>query len=111
SNKPVIKIAELEQKIHSLINQQRQDQGLSALAFDPALEVIAKSHSQDMATRNYFEHDTPEGLTFSDRYKQAGYNCQRQFDATSNSYMISEGGENIFQNNLYDSVTSFDGIP
>lgn len=52
-----------------------------------------------MATRNYFEHDTPEGITFSDRYNQAGYNCQ------------GWSGENIFQNNLYNSVEYVDGIP
>jgi uncharacterized protein YkwD len=111
NGQPTIKIPELEQRIHLLINEQRQANGISVLSFDPQLSLIARGHSQDMATRNYFEHDTPEGLTFSDRYKQAGYNCQTQFDVTGNSYMISGGGENIFQNNLYNSVEYTNGYP
>jgi len=102
-DKPVIVIPTLEYKIHDLINQQRDQNGLKPLMFDTRLNLIARSHSDDMASRGYFEHDTPEGLSFSDRYHKAGYSCEKQYGATSNSYMISEGGENIFQNNLYDS--------
>lgn len=111
NEQPVIKIDQLEQKIHLLINEQRQANGKSPLIFDPQLTLIARTHSQDMVTRNYFEHETPENLSFNDRYKQAGYDCQRQFDVTSSGYMISEGGENIFQNNLYNSVDYTNGYP
>ena len=37
------------------------------------LGLAARAHSQDMAQRNYFEHDTPEGLGPSDRAARAGW--------------------------------------
>ena len=103
-DKPVIEVPTLEHKIHDLINVQREQNGLKPLLFDSQLDTIARAHSTDMATRNYFAHDTPEGISFLDRYKQAGYNCGIKYDETPNSYRISEGGENIFQNNLYNSI-------
>src|SRR3954466_4227480 len=33
------------------------------LAFNTGLVGIARAHSQDMAVRNYFAHETPEGVT------------------------------------------------
>lgn len=102
-DKPVIIIPILEYKIHNLINQQRDQNGLKPLVFDVKLNLIARSHSDDMAKRGYFEHNTPEGLSYLDRYHQSGYSCENQYDTTSTSYMINEGGENIYQNNLYNS--------
>jgi uncharacterized protein YkwD len=43
------------------------------LAFNGTLIQIAREHSQDMLTRNYFDHNTPEGLTPFDRMTNAGY--------------------------------------
>jgi len=102
-DKPVIIIPTLEHKIHDLINQQRDQNSLKPLVFDSRLNLIARSHSDDMAKRGYFEHNTPEGLSYLDRYHQSEYSCEKQYGVTSNSYMVSEGGENIYQNNLYNS--------
>src|SRR5262249_23945619 len=44
-----------------------------ALAFDPRLVDAARGHSQDMNDRNYFDHNTPEGLTPWDRMTNAGF--------------------------------------
>lgn len=44
-----------------------------ALAWNDALTVAAAAHSQDMATRNYFSHTSPEGGTLRDRVDAAGY--------------------------------------
>jgi uncharacterized protein YkwD len=43
------------------------------LAFDTALIEAARLHSQDMNDRNYFDHDTPDGVTPEQRVAQAGY--------------------------------------
>lgn len=110
SGKPVITISELEQKIHLLINVERQKNNISPLVFDQKLTSIARSHSQDMATRNYFEHDTPEGVSFSERYKQAGYICEKRFNYSGSSYSLMDGGENIYQNNLYNSYETVNGV-
>lgn len=102
--KPVIAADTLAKRIHTLINRERTNQGLSPLSWDNALSRIAQGHSRDMAVRKYFSHDSPEGRDFSFRYRQEGYSC-----AVRTGYTIYTGAENIFQNNLYDSVTTVNG--
>jgi uncharacterized protein YkwD len=46
------------------------------VAMDAALQQAARSHSQDMATHNYFQHDSLDGKTPWDRMAQAGYTAQ-----------------------------------
>ena len=95
--KPVIDIPILESKIHTLINVQRTQNGLIALFSDPQLNLIARAHSQDMATRNYFEHVTPEGADPTERGLSAGYHCHKDLP---NGYYADGLAENIFKNNL-----------
>src|SRR5512147_354693 len=63
--KPSIRIQDLEQRIHTLINRERKAHGLSALGWDDRLSRIARNHSKDMASRSYFSHESPEGRDFS----------------------------------------------
>lgn len=106
-SKPKIVISELEQKIHLLINEERGKRGLTSINYDYSLAEAARMHSQDMVNRNYFEHDSPDGQTFSDRYSRVGLDCQTPISST----MYSAGSENIFQGNLYDSISYLNGIP
>jgi uncharacterized protein YkwD len=106
SQKPEINIPELEKQIHVLINEEREKRGLSALAWNDKLSIIARKHSQDMANRNYFAHSDPEGHDFCYRYRQEGFNCEVHV-----GNYIYMGAENIFQNNLYSSVTYYGGSP
>jgi uncharacterized protein YkwD len=90
--KPEIRVPDLEQWVHELINAQRKANDLPALEWDDKLSTLARAHSEDMAKRHYFEHVNPEGLTPMKRAEAAGYNeCQLM-------------GENIYQNNLYSRV-------
>ena len=43
------------------------------LAMNSTLRSAAAAHSSDMLQRNYFEHDTPEGVSPFDRMTTAGY--------------------------------------
>jgi uncharacterized protein YkwD len=43
------------------------------LKWDPALYAAAVDHSEDMARRNYFEHDTPEGEDVGQRASASHY--------------------------------------
>ncbi len=90
----------LERKVHDLVNRERVKAGLPELGWEDALNRIARYHSEDMATRNYFNHVSPEGETFSDRYSKFGYTCSRKVGTT-----IYMGGENLLQNNVSDSYT------
>ena len=57
----------------TLVNQERANQGLPALRFDPALARAAHDHAADMFAQNYFDHRSLDGSDFSDRAKAAGY--------------------------------------
>lgn len=94
---PGVSVNGLEQRIHALINQERKRAGLRPLAWDPALQRIARKHSQNMARARFFSHDDPQGRDFSDRYRHAGYRCAIPLGHRT----IGLGGENIAQNNLY----------
>lgn len=65
--------AEVERHVHDLVNQERQERGLEPLEHDDELREIARGHSEDMAERDYFSHESPEGDRVGDRYEQAGY--------------------------------------
>ena len=63
----------MEDAVHALINNERDAQGRSALAHDPVLREIARRHSQDMIQREYFDHDSPDGMSPFDRMAERGY--------------------------------------
>jgi len=104
-SRPAVSADNLAQRIHALINAERSKHGLPALGWDKALAGIAANHSRDMAGRNYFSHDSPEGHDFSARYRQAGYTCQIQI-----GQVIHTGAENIALGRLYNSMTRKNGI-
>jgi uncharacterized protein YkwD len=107
SGKPEININELEKEIHNLVNIERTSHGLSQLQWDDKLSDIARKHSQDMIRRNFFSHDNPDGQDPTARANSAGYSCFKSYGG----YYTVGVAENIFQNNLYDSITYVEGIP
>jgi uncharacterized protein YkwD len=74
-----------EAQVVTLVNQERGKAGCAALTVDSRLTTAARGHSQDMAARNYFDHNTPEGVTPWTRITNAGY----QFSAAAEN--IAEG--------------------
>lgn len=102
-----IDVHQLEKQIHDLINQERVNNGLSALFWDDKLSEIARDHSEDMANRNFFSHYNPEEEGPDERGKKVGYSCYKDFG----SYYMVGIAENIFQNNLYDSITYVYAVP
>ena len=101
---PDIDITQLENKIHALINKERAKRGLPALLRDKSLSKVARQYSQDMVERNFFSHNDPDGRSFYDRYKTAGFECSIRRENTS-----CMGAENIAQSNLFSSYFYKDG--
>lgn len=115
-------LAEVRQFALMLVNRDRQLNGLAPLAENPLLSQAAQGHSQDMMTRNYYDHITPEGKTPSDRFAQisgrggVGENIMQQTGATGvslnyglierfqKSWMYSQGHR---QNLLEPGYTRF----
>ena len=91
---------ELASRIHQLTNEERRRHGLRALEWDRELAAIAYLHSSDMARRDYFDHISPEGKNFADRYREHGYR-----KSTRVGDVVYEGAENLFLNNIARSYT------
>ncbi len=73
-------------------NQQRAAAGVAALQLDPTLESVARQRAEDMASKGYFSHTSPSGVTAFTLLDGAGY-----------KYAIA--GENIARNNYPDAQT------
>jgi uncharacterized protein YkwD len=74
--------AAFEDEVVSLVNERRRAGGVcgsesfpssAPLSIDAALHCAARNHSLDMATRGYFDHESPEGEEFSERFARAGF--------------------------------------
>jgi uncharacterized protein YkwD len=63
---------EMENKVKVLVDAERAKLGLAPLDMNETLRLIAREHSQDMASRNYFSHVSPEGIQPADRITAAG---------------------------------------
>ena len=98
----------VETAVLSLVNQQRQNQGLKPLQMDWELQRVARTKACDMAQKGYFSHTSPTygspfdmmkqfGITF----KSAGENIaqgQRTPQEVMDAWMKSQGHrENILK--------------
>jgi len=100
-------IQELELRIHYYVNKARKANGLKELEYDEKLADIARAHSIDMATNDFFDHHNLRGQDPTARAKAAGYNTYKNLAGGWYSDGIAE---NIAQNNLYTSTTYINGI-
>ncbi|MFC3041244.1 CAP domain-containing protein [Virgibacillus xinjiangensis] len=92
---------QFEQEVVELTNQERAKQGLSPLKIDTELSKVAREKSRDMATSNYFAHNSPNYgspfdmmKSFGIEYRTAGENIakgQRTPEEVVNGWMNSEG--------------------
>lgn len=87
--------AGIERRAFEMINSVRLRNGLAPLSWDPDLCRMARVHSKNMASRGFFSHITPDGLSLKDRANQAGLAPFR---------MIAE---NIAYNQGYDDPGAF----
>ena len=97
-------IAEL---VHQFVNKERQNQRKTSLRKDERLSAIARTHSQDMAVKDYFAHENLLGQGPSERAAQQTYICRKDYG----SYYTEGVAENIYQNWLYSSITYVGPIP
>ncbi|WP_438350526.1 CAP domain-containing protein [Paenibacillus sp. FA6] len=68
-----------ERQIFDLTNVVRIRKGLNALEWNNTAANAARKHSQDMALRNYFSHDSPDGKSTGDRLAASGAGKYRAY--------------------------------
>jgi uncharacterized protein YkwD len=61
-----------ENRMLTLLNQTRAQNGLRPVLMDPLLQAAARDHSLDMYQRHYFSHNTPDGQNPFDRMRAHG---------------------------------------
>lgn len=61
-----------EARFVELVNAHRRQKGCPALKLNPKLMKLARDHSRDMASRDFFSHTNPDGQNPFDRMKSMG---------------------------------------
>lgn len=104
-----------ELEVFNLINQQRANNGLSALKIDAEVQRVARIKAQDMVDNNYFAHNSPIYGTpfnmlksFGISYKTAGENIagNSSNSAAVTAWMNSSG----HKANILNSGYNYTGI-
>lgn len=88
---PRLDLQALESEIHRLTNLYRESQSLPLLKERAELQRVARTHSEDMVSRQYFEHNSPDGETPDQR-------LSRGFSEA----VILYSGENLAQHSQDD---------
>ena len=66
----VVSLSPLESGVLADVNRFRRDHGLVALRISSALTAASREHSQSMAARGYFSHDSADGSPFGRRLRR-----------------------------------------
>ena len=63
----------IEDRVVSIVNDERRKRGLGPLRHDDRLRRSARAHSDDMAARGYFAHIAPDGKSPGQWMRELGY--------------------------------------
>jgi uncharacterized protein YkwD len=93
---PASDLAGAEAIVFQQTNAERAKTGAKALVSDPALNALARSRSEDMVNRNYFDHVTPDGKKVFDMLKEMGFAYTTAGENIAyNSYPISQSPQQV----------------
>ncbi len=73
-----------------LTNEERIDNGLSALELNPKLELAAQQKAQDILSKDYFAHQSPDGFTPWYWFEKVGYDYQYAGENLAIGFLDSE---------------------
>lgn len=107
-------VSAFEKKVVELTNAERAKQGLAPLTLDTALSKVARTKSQDMKNKNYFDHTSPTYgtpfemmKTFGISYKSAGENIamgQTTPEQVVQAWMNSQGHRENIMNSSFTHI-------
>lgn len=73
-----------------LTNEERVDNGLPVLKLNPKLELAAQQKAQDILLKDYFAHQSPDGLTPWYWFEKVGYDYQYAGENLAIGFLDSE---------------------
>jgi uncharacterized protein YkwD len=88
-------ISKMERNLFDLVNQKRRESGLNLLNWSEDLARVARMHSRNMASNNFFSHYGRNNTTVEDRAKSLGFSNWRAI------------GENLAYTQGYDNPVEF----
>jgi len=62
-----------QEKVFKQTNQERQKEGLGVLKYNPDLSISAQAKANDMFSKGYWAHTSPDGTSPWDFFKQIDY--------------------------------------
>lgn len=77
-------------RILTLVNQKRQEAGLSPVTLNPLLSTAATNKGNDMFTSNYWAHISPSGKTPWEFIRGAGYDYEYAGENLAKSFDTSD---------------------
>jgi len=93
-----VNLTDYEAAILYLINTTRVNNGLAALQPNQSLTDIARTRSNDMLSRDYFSHYSPEGKTFFNILRECGIVYRAAGENLAHSKPASIGSPEAFLN-------------
>lgn len=100
----------LEAQMLNLINSIRAQHGLGQLTVIQSLTDIARTRCQDMVSRGYFSHYSPEGTTFFNIMRNNGISWSNAGENLGSSNPASYGTPNAFINAWLGSPSHRDNM-
>ncbi|WP_110927829.1 CAP domain-containing protein [Bacillus massiliglaciei] len=107
-------VSAFEKEVVELTNKERAKQGLSPLTLDNELSKVARTKSQDMKNKNYFDHTSPTYgspfdmmKSFGISYKSAGENIamgQKTPEEVVEAWMNSQGHRENIMNSSFTHI-------
>ena len=107
-------VSAFENKVVELTNAERAKQGLAPLTLDTELSKVARTKSQDMKNKNYFDHNSPTYgspfdmmKSFGISYTSAGENIamgQTTPEQVVQAWMDSQGHRENIMNSSFTQI-------
>jgi uncharacterized protein YkwD len=104
----------VRQEMLALVNQARAAQGLPSLVMNGQLNTAAQGHANDMLSRSYYGHESPEGTAAHQRIAATGYQAmasgeniakgQFSVQEVMDGWMNSEGHRANILNSNFEEV-------
>jgi uncharacterized protein YkwD len=91
--------AAIAHSMHERVNSAREDANLPPLKWSDELAALSRSHSRDMARRDFFDHVSPDGQSPTERGQAMDVSCTAIVD----SRQARGIGENIYNTATYHS--------
>lgn len=100
-----------DQSFGEILNNVRIGNGSRAVTYNSRLDAAAQAHADDMVTRGYFAHETPEGNDVEDRILAQNYTPVAWGENLAGGQRTESDALTAWENsNLHDTMMNSDNL-